>query len=451
MLVIVIGPYLVRSASLTDDTISIQGDVKTATPIEVFTSSRIQSIRWNGRDMQTTPSNYSTLTTTIPAPKPVQNPVGIGTWRVHDALPERFLNYTDTGPAWVLANRTTTPNPVAGPDTATRPFLFADEYGFHTGIRLWRGHFFVPPSNTTTTSTSSSSTANSSEDEPRPTGVFLNVQGGTAHGWSAYLNGEFLGSWLGSTDTAASNRTLSFVLGDEENGRSAVREGENVLLVVHDDTGHDQLGAAVNPRGILNATLLGGGGDNIGFSSWKVAGTAGGSAPDKAGLDPVRTHYNEGGLVAERLGWHLRGFDDSDWETTSTVSFDGPGVRFYRAWVPLDIPPDIDLSLAFRFTPAAEDVERDTLGYRVLLFVNGWQYARYYPSIASEDTFPVPPGVLTYGGDNLISLAVWSLQEEGARVDLDILVRYVTDSSLDVHFDGDYLRPQWDPERLEYA
>ncbi|KAL2162929.1 hypothetical protein VTH06DRAFT_6765 [Thermothelomyces fergusii] len=452
---IVIGPYLVRSAALTGDTISIQGDVKTATPIEVFTSSRIARIRWNGADLRTTRPNRSTLGATIPAPKPFRPPSKITSWRVHDALPERFLDYNDTGPAWVLADANSTANPAAGPDTATRPFLFADEYGFHTGVRLWRGRFFVPRSNATATT---GRRAGEGEDRPdrRPTGVFLRVQGGAAHGWSAYLNGEFLGSWPGSADAAAGSRTLSFAVGGRRRG-SAVREGENVLLVVHDDTGHDQLGAAVNPRGVLNATLLwdgeggGSGGGGTGFSSWKVAGTAGGSAPGRAGLDAVRTHYNEGGLAAERLGWHLGGFDDSAWETTATVGFDGAGVRFYRARVPLDVPGGLDVSLAFRFRPAEEDVERGTLAYRVLLFVNGWQYGRYYPSIASEDTFPVPPGVLDYSGDNLIGLAVWSLQEEGARVDVDILVRYVVDSSLDVKFDGSYLRPGWDPARLEYA
>jgi beta-galactosidase len=71
----------------------------------------------------------------------------------------------------------------------------------------------------------------------------------------------------------------------------------------------------------------------------------------------------------------------------------------------------MDVSLAFRFKPV--DVEKEMLGYRALLFVNGWQYGRYYPSIASENTFPVPAGVLDHGGENVIGLAVWALQEKG--------------------------------------
>jgi beta-galactosidase len=227
---------------------------------------------------------------------------------------------------------------------------------------------------------------------------------------------------------------------------------ENVLLVVQDDTGHDQLSAAVNPRGILNATLLGEGIVGTGFAEWKVAGTAGVDKPDGS-LDPLRTRYNEGGLAAERLGWHLPGFDDSgsEWEKGKGPKerFTGAGVRFYRGRLPLDVPEGMDVSLAFRFRPV--DGEKEMLGYRVLLFVNGWQYGRYYPSIASEDTFPVPAGVLDYSGENVIGMAVWALQETGARVDVEVVVRYAMDSSLDLRFDGSYLRPGWDPVRLEYA
>jgi beta-galactosidase len=350
-------------------------------------------------------------------------------------------SYRATSRAWVLANDTSSPNPAFNPNTTTKPYLFADQYGFHTGTRLWRGVFFSSPASTTT--------KNGSTAAPTPTGVFLNVQGGTAHAWSAYLNGHFLGSWLGRSDAAAGNMTLLF---KEGMVNTHGKESENVLLVVHDDTGHDQLAAAVNPRGILNATLLGAGVIGTGFAEWRVAGTAGVDKPEGS-LDPLRTRYNEGGLAAERLGWHLPGFDDSDsaWEKGEgpREGFTGAGVRFYRGRLPLDVPEGMDVSLAFRFKPV--DVEKEMLGYRVLLFVNGWQYGRYYPSIASEDTFPVPAGVLDYSGENVIGLAVWALQERGARVDVEVVVKYAVDSSLDVTFDGSYLRPGWDPVRLQYA
>ncbi|CBF90000.1 hypothetical protein AN0194.2 [Aspergillus nidulans FGSC A4] len=94
-------------------------------------------------------------------------------------------------------------------------------------------------------------------------------------------------------------------------------------------------------RGIVNSTLLN---SQSGFSSWKVARTAGGATG--ATLDPERTRYNEGGLTAELLGWHLPGFDDSKWPRASpSDGFTGAGVRFYRT------------NLAFN-TPAGHDVVR---------------------------------------------------------------------------------------------
>ncbi|KAH6641286.1 glycoside hydrolase superfamily [Chaetomium tenue] len=421
---LVIGPYLVRSALLTDNTtISLTGDTNRTTPLEVFTSSSITRILWNGIALPTTQTNHSTLLTTIPAPPSTDSfqPPKITSWKSHDALPERHPSYPDTGPAWSPLNTTTTTT-----NTTTFP-LSADPHGFHTGTLLWRGRFPTTPNITA------------------PTGIRLAIQGGAAHGWSAYLNGVYLGSWPGRSDTTVSNLTLAFPEG-------ALVQEENVVLVVQDDTGHEQGEEAGSLRGLVGGWLVFDGDGEGDVGEWRVAGTAGGK---RGGLDVMRTIYNEGGLVAERLGWHLPGFDDSDgeWEEGEGPGegFEGAGVRFYRGKLPLDVPEGVDVSLAFRFTPAEEDVQRETLAYRVLLFVNGWQYGRYYPSISPENTFPVPVGVLNYNGENVVGLAVWALQEEGARVDVEVVVRYVLGSSLDVKFDSSYLRPGWEAGRLEYA
>ncbi len=124
-------------------------------------------------------------------------------------------------------------------------------------------------------------------------------------------------------------------------------------------------------------------------------------------------------------------------------------MRFYRGKLPLDVPRGVDVSLAFRFKPV--DVDGEALEHRVLLFVNGWQYGRYYPSIAAEDTFPVPVGVLDYGGENVVCLAVWALRGGGARVGVEVVVRYAVGSSLDVQFDGAYLRPGLESAREAYV
>ena len=96
-------------------------------------------------------------------------------------------------------------------------------------------------------------------------------------------------------------------------------------------------------------------------------------------------------------------------------------------------------------------MDTSNLNYRAFLYVNGYQYGRYYPSIASENVFPVPAGVLNHGGDNVIGLAVWAQTEKGANVDVELVTRYAVESSFESRFDGKYLQPGWTAEKLEYA
>ncbi|TKA81502.1 hypothetical protein B0A49_00554 [Cryomyces minteri] len=409
--VLVQGPYLVRGASMSSDaqTIELTGDYTNATAVEVFAAESVNTISWNGQSLKTTKTQYGSLTAQVAAPdtKGFSLPA-LGPWKVHDSLPERLPSYSDSGPAWVAASHMTTTNPSP---PATLPVLYVDEYGFHNGIHLWRGYF-----------------------SGAATGVFLNVQGGTAFGWSAWLNGVFVGSFLGNFTQTAGNMSLSF-------SNATVNAGENVLLVMQDNNGHDQTSGALNPRGIMNATLLGG----SNFTAWKVAGTAGGD--NHYGLlDKIRGGLSEGGLTAERLGWHLPSFDDSAWNTSSpSTGFSGPGVHFYRTVVPLNVPAGLDVSLAFVLSAPSSQK------FRAQLFVNGYQYGRFNPYIGHQVNFPVPPGILDYSGDNTIALAVWAQSEEGAQVGIDWNVQYVAASSFDVKFDGSYLRPGWTHERLMFA
>lgn len=215
--------------------------------------------------------------------------------------------------------------------------------------------------------------------------------------------------------------------------------GSNVLFVAQDNTGHDLRAAAIEPRGILGASLEGAGN----FTKWKIAGTAG---RDNVQLDPVRGPLNEGGLIAERLGWHLPGFDDGSWSSGSPSSgFTGAGIQFYRTVVPLDIPEGLDVSLAFVLNAAGSKK------MRAQLFVNGYQYGRFNPYVGNERTFPVPPGILNYAGDNTIGLAVWAQSEEGAKVEIEMKTQYIVESSWNSRFDSEYLRPGWTEERLRYA
>ena len=408
--VLVQGPYLVRGASLSEDkkTLYVTGDITNATDIEIFAPKSVNSFFWNGKYFITTATSYGSLSARLPAPGPgVVKLPELSRWKSHDSLPERHSDYNDSGGAWVHANHTETPNPNKPEST---PVLYADDYGFHNGAFLWRGYF---------TGLGKSAT--------------LSVQGGQAFGWSAWLNGVFIGSYLGGPYNSTGNLTLSFI-------NATVHQNQtNVLLVLQDNNGHDLRSDAIKPRGILAAYLNG-----ATFTSWKLAGAAGGANNI---LDPTRGIYNEGGLTGERLGWHLPGFNDSSWNDASTPStgFTGAGVRFYRTEVPLNIPSGVDVSLSFILrAPGSQKL-------RVQLFVNGYQYGRFNPWIGNQIDFPVPPGILNYSGENTIALSVWAQSEEGAKVNIDWKLNYVLDSSFDPRFESEYLRPRWSPERLKFA
>ncbi|KAJ5131389.1 Glycoside hydrolase family 35 [Penicillium bovifimosum] len=410
--VLVQGPYLVRSAKLSGSKLAITGDVVNATTLEIFAPKAVKSVTWNGKKVHTHMTDYGSLMGSLSAPKSIQLPA-LTTWKSKDSLPERFQSYDDSGAAWVDANHMTTLNPRT---PTTLPVLYADEYGFHNGVRLWRGYF--------------NGTA---------TGAFINVQGGSAFGWSAWLNGNFLASQLGDPLTSQSNLTLSF------SNTTLSTTTPNTLLILHDDTGHDETTGALNPRGILDAVL-----HNSSFTHWRLAGTAGGNS----NLDPVRGAYNEDGLYAERLGWHLPGFDDTDWHQeqqpvdSSVLSFTGATVRFFRTTVPLDLPRGMDISISFVLSTPRDSTKH----YRAQLFVNGYQYGRYNPHVGNQVVFPVPVGILDYKGVNTLGLAVWAQSEEGASVGVEWRVNYVAESSLDVvGMETGGLRPGWEEGRLRFA
>jgi hypothetical protein len=404
--VLVQGPYLVRSVSLNGSVLALKGDILNSTSVEVFACAGAETLSWNGNKLATSRTAYGSLKATVTAFNGTIQLPSLDSWKVQDTLPEKLPSYNDSGAAWVVADHLTTPNPTK-PDTL--PVLYVDEYGFHNSFHLFRGYF-----------------------DGSATGVKLAVQGGQAFGWSAWLNGGFLGSYLGNSSVGSGNMTLSF-------GNATLNSnGSNVLLVAQDNTGHDLRAGAVVPRGILGATLNG-----ANFTQWKIAGEAGG---EDVQLDPIRGTLSEGGLTAERLGWHLPGFDDSAWNSSSpSTGFDDAGIYFYRTIVPLNVPAELDASFAFVLNASTSQQ------VRVQLFVNGYQYARFNPYVGKEKKFPVPPGILNYEGDNVIGLSVWAQSDEGAKIGVQMVQEYAVESSWSSRFDSEYLRPGWTEERLAYA
>ena len=120
----VVGPYLVRSASLANGIVSIVGDTNTSTPIEVFAGNlNANKISWNWVPLDTTRTPYGALTATIPAPTGLDVTLPqLTDWRTNDGLPERLPGYDDL--SWVVCNKTTTLSPQA---PISLPVLFSAE------------------------------------------------------------------------------------------------------------------------------------------------------------------------------------------------------------------------------------------------------------------------------------------------------------------------------------
>jgi hypothetical protein len=109
-------------------------------------------------------------------------------------------------------------------------------------------------------------------------GIYLEVQGGIAHGWTAWLNGRFIGSFLGNISSSVDTKEITFPNGI---------------------TDHNQGSGSLNIRGIVNATLLD---SQSGFSSWRDAGTAGGANRCYARSS---TNSLQRGWIDSRTSWGI--------------------------------------------------------------------------------------------------------------------------------------------------
>ncbi|KAK1216622.1 hypothetical protein PQX77_020742 [Marasmius sp. AFHP31] len=407
---LVIGPYLVRSLRIDGDQAIIAGDVDKETVLETFLPEAVSSLQWNNQILEVERTSYGSLKATLAKPgidaEDIRQSLTLSGWKYSPALPEADADYDDSN--WVAADHTTTTNPTK---PSTLPVLYADDYGYHNGVQIFRGQF-----------------------SGNATGVTLEVQGGTAFGWSAWLNSDFIGSFPGTVDATNGNLSLSF--------SNATLSSTNSLTIVMDHSGHDQRDDALLPRGILGATLQTESEESISFARWTVAGNAGG----ESNIDPIRGTIAEGGLHAERLGWHLPGFDDLEWtERAPSDGVEGATIGFFRTVSEVNVPEGYDASLEFVLSAPEGSV------LRAQLYVNGYQYGKFVPHIGNQIRFPVPPGILNYRGSNVIGLNLWSQTAEGASMDIAWNVTGVYESSWNPGFGAQSLQPGWDPIRLEFA
>ncbi|KAL2869373.1 glycoside hydrolase family 35 protein [Aspergillus lucknowensis] len=381
--IIVKAGYLVRTAFLKDHNLHITADFNATTPVEVIGAPRTaKNLFINGEKAHHTVDRNGIWTTEVKySPPEIALPdLENLDWVYLDTLPEAQPDYDDS--AWPDANLPTK-NTIYPLKTPTS--LYASDYGFHTGYLLFRGHF----------------TANGKE-----TNFSIQTQGGQAFGSSVWLSGTYLGSWTGGNDYQDNNATYTLP--------SLTAGKEYVFTVVVDNmglnenwiVGQDEM---KKPRGILNYRLPGHAADDI---TWKLTGNLGGEDY----IDKARGPLNEGGLYAERHGYHqpYPPTNNKGWKPSTPLDgLSGPGIGFYTTSFDLDIPAGWDVPISFNFgnttTPAP--------AYRAQLYVNGWQYGKYVNNIGPQTKFPVPEGILNYRGTNWVGLTLWAQEEHGARLD----------------------------------
>jgi beta-galactosidase GanA len=145
------------------------------------------------------------------------------------------------------------------------------------------------------------------------------------------------------------------------------------------------------PRGLYDVSFTGAS-PSI---TWKIQGVQGGENL----TDPVQGPLNTGGLFGERNSWYLPGYPDASWAAGSPGAV-GPGVTWYRTQFHLNLPEGQDVPVALRFSGTAG------AGYRVLVYLNGWNLGQYGGDIGPQTDFALPNGLLRSDGDNTLALAV---------------------------------------------
>ncbi|KAL7275683.1 hypothetical protein RUND412_001370 [Rhizina undulata] len=377
--VIVKAGYLIRSAEISGGVLYLKGDVNATTPIEVIADVDVTSVQFNGKNLGVSKSTYGSLLGSIDFSTPTIDLPELSSldWKYADSLPEISSTYDDSG--WASADKTDTPNPRK---LTTPTNLYASDYGFHTGNLLWRGHF----------------TATGKEN-----GFNVTVIGGSAFSFSVWLNSDLLGSFYGYDAGSSANKTFTF--------SALVKGSTNIITILQDNQGlnEDWTGGSEDfktPRGILNWSFPSSPDTVI---AWKLTGNLGGENY----IDRVRGPFNEGGLYAERQGWHLPGFDTSKWQERSPFEgIEKGGVGFFKTDFTLNLPTGYDIPLAFTFTNSTA-----TFNFRSQLYVNGYQFGKYVNNVGPQVEFPVPEGIINHQGTNSLGLSIWGLDNTGARLD----------------------------------
>jgi hypothetical protein len=358
--VIVEAGYLIRNVSVNGATLYIDGDLNATVPIKVIGAPPGTSdLYFNKQKLSfaidpvtgdwSSTLHYNTPKFTLPDLSRL-------TWKYIDNLPEITTSYDDS--AWTVANLKSSNNPFT---LQTPTSLFGSDYGYNTGVLIYRGHFVA--------------TGQESIFE-------LYTQGGTAYGTTVFLNSTYIGSWPGNAAQLAQNS--SFNLPHLAPGKTYI------FTILVDNNGLDEnwtVGAddAKSPRGILGYSLSSREQSAI---EWKLTGNLGGEKY----IDKDRGPLNEGGLYAERQGFTLPDPPSHNWAVGNPeIGISTAGVAFYTTAFSLDFPHGYDIPVTFNFGNTT--IDGQVANYRAQLWVNGYQFGKFTNHIGPQYSFPVPQGI----------------------------------------------------------
>ncbi|EGX88653.1 beta-galactosidase lacA [Cordyceps militaris CM01] len=381
--VIINGPYLVRSADVSDSTLNIQADFNKTAEFEVIGAPKgVSKLSINGKSTEFTTSKPGTWLAKpdITFPEVKLPDLKSLEWMSIDSLPELQPGYDDS--QWTRAQNFTR-NSVWPLNTPVS--LYGGDYGFNTGTLLFRGRFNATGSETS---------------------LSMRTMGGNAFASSVWLDGTFVGATLAqaNNDDATSNYTIPKLDAGTPHVLTIVVDnmGLNMDFIIGDED-------MKRPRGILKYSLDTSSGGQTDIYSWKITGNLGGEDYK----DHFRGPLNEGGLFVERQGYHQPDPPQDKFVKKSPFEqHDGAGIQFYAAKFALDLPAkDYDIPLSFVI-----DNSTAASPYHGFLYVNGFQFGKYISYLGPQTSFPVPEGILNYGGDNWVGLAVWALDKAGVSV-----------------------------------
>ncbi|KAJ7088852.1 galactose-binding domain-like protein [Mycena belliarum] len=129
-IVLVGGPYLVRSASISGPTLALTGDLNTTVSLTVIAPPNFKRVTWNGASVRVA-AGVSCRGGLVGSLDLVTLPKLTG-WIFKDSLPEIDPNFDDS--TWTVANRTTTNSPLK-PLYGDGRALYGCDYGFSTNHR----------------------------------------------------------------------------------------------------------------------------------------------------------------------------------------------------------------------------------------------------------------------------------------------------------------------------